>query len=299
MDIEILRDIKAICETGSFRKAARELGVSQPTLSYRISRAEQELGQLLFERGKGKSTPTALALLASDRANGVLGNADLLLGDLKRVAQGRQGHIHIGMGPAPASEFFPELASQVQKEMPTLSLTCETGKTETLMEMLLEGQVDFAVCPLDLGLSVAEFHVQKLIGHPVQLFFHPDHTFAQKPPSSIAELFSMPVATTVPEPMYVEVARQQFDIDLKQLDGMVFCSNMDVLLKLLMTQSYSAIAPVFAFRDAVKAGELLMTSMPTPIPHQLCLFRKKDTLSLPAVDFVVNLLIRQISNQPQ
>ena len=40
MDVSDLLDIKAICDAGSYRKAAETLGVTQPTLSNRIAYLE-------------------------------------------------------------------------------------------------------------------------------------------------------------------------------------------------------------------------------------------------------------------
>jgi LysR family hydrogen peroxide-inducible transcriptional activator len=40
----------AICEEGSFTRAAKSCGVSQPSLSNAIKRLERRLGGLLFDR---------------------------------------------------------------------------------------------------------------------------------------------------------------------------------------------------------------------------------------------------------
>ena len=46
-----IRAFLAVVEEGSFTKAARKLGVSQPAVSSHISSLEQMLGCTLFERG--------------------------------------------------------------------------------------------------------------------------------------------------------------------------------------------------------------------------------------------------------
>ncbi len=40
LDFRDLLAVKAVCDTGSFRKAAKELGVTQPTLSNRVAQLE-------------------------------------------------------------------------------------------------------------------------------------------------------------------------------------------------------------------------------------------------------------------
>ena len=49
MDVSDLLDIKAICDAGSYRKAAEMLGITQPTLSNRIAYLEGKLGAQLFD----------------------------------------------------------------------------------------------------------------------------------------------------------------------------------------------------------------------------------------------------------
>jgi DNA-binding transcriptional LysR family regulator len=57
----LIRDLEFICrlaEFGSVTRAARDLGVDASTLSRRVSALEDELGILLFERGRAGTTST-------------------------------------------------------------------------------------------------------------------------------------------------------------------------------------------------------------------------------------------------
>ena len=49
----------ALVEEGSFTKAAKVLGISQPSVSQNIADIEKEVGALLFERKRGSVTLTA------------------------------------------------------------------------------------------------------------------------------------------------------------------------------------------------------------------------------------------------
>ena len=64
MNLKSVKYCIAICEHGSFTRAARVVGVAQPTLSAAIKRLEAQLGVTLFEReGAIWLTPAGLALL--------------------------------------------------------------------------------------------------------------------------------------------------------------------------------------------------------------------------------------------
>lgn len=49
-----LKVFMAVAETGSFTKASRKLGVSQPAVSQNISSLEKETGAILFQRARGE-----------------------------------------------------------------------------------------------------------------------------------------------------------------------------------------------------------------------------------------------------
>ncbi|MCG8363635.1 MAG: LysR family transcriptional regulator, partial [Pseudanabaenales cyanobacterium] len=47
-----LRALVAVAECGAFGEAAWKLGVTQPTVSHAIATLEEELGVILFSRGR-------------------------------------------------------------------------------------------------------------------------------------------------------------------------------------------------------------------------------------------------------
>ncbi len=68
MDLRHLATFRAVLREGSFLRAARALGLAQPTVTLHIQELEAELGQELFDR-RGRRRPTTPAgdLLASAR----------------------------------------------------------------------------------------------------------------------------------------------------------------------------------------------------------------------------------------
>ena len=59
MEITQCRYFLALCEEGSFTRAARRCGVAQPSLTRAIRNLERELGEPLFERRPDGATLTA------------------------------------------------------------------------------------------------------------------------------------------------------------------------------------------------------------------------------------------------
>ena len=57
-----LRTVKTVAEAGSYAAAARQLGVSQPTVSQQIRELEAGYGVRLFTRERGALVPTPLRI---------------------------------------------------------------------------------------------------------------------------------------------------------------------------------------------------------------------------------------------
>ena len=63
MELAQIRYFLALCETRSFTRAARQCGVSQPSLSNAIKALEGELGSALVQRSPFSLTPAGKAIL--------------------------------------------------------------------------------------------------------------------------------------------------------------------------------------------------------------------------------------------
>src|SRR5947208_8544548 len=85
-----LRDLTAVVragETGSFSRVARELGVSQPSISRMVADLEARLGVKLLLRTTRHVTPTDAGRVFLERARQILGDLD----DAENAARGADG----------------------------------------------------------------------------------------------------------------------------------------------------------------------------------------------------------------
>lgn len=77
MDLRILRYFLMVAKEQSFTKAAKQLNITQPTLSRQLAALEDELETKLFYRSGGKITLTNDGLLLKRRAELADKNADI------------------------------------------------------------------------------------------------------------------------------------------------------------------------------------------------------------------------------
>jgi len=145
-----LRYAAAVARRGSFSAAARECGVSQPTVSNAIADLEDALGARLFERSTRKLTVTPAGEALLPMVEGVLGS----LGDLERQAEALKNParklLRIGFSQLVGAQRLAVLFEPFGKRHPDVELIykeCSQGD----MEGRLDANTVDIVCGIRLG----------------------------------------------------------------------------------------------------------------------------------------------------
>ncbi|MDH6214955.1 LysR family transcriptional regulator [Streptomyces pseudovenezuelae] len=141
MDLEVrhLRALCAIADTGSLHRAARQLGVAQPSLSTQLRRIEQELGGPLFVRARTGCRPTPLGRLVLSRARPLVAEMRSLVSEARAAATGGQ-ELRVGSTASRAlAGWLRRLRARGQD--PTLHMNVSPN---ALLRMVADGQLDVA-----------------------------------------------------------------------------------------------------------------------------------------------------------
>ena len=112
-----------VAKTGSFTKASKHLGISQPAVSQNISALEKETGATLISRNRGEATLTSQGVVFLEYAEKIqywYSAAAGMFGEQGRINAGRP--IKIAADPVLASYLLPETLSMLSGAMPELSI---------------------------------------------------------------------------------------------------------------------------------------------------------------------------------
>jgi len=292
MDLRDLLDVKAICDAGSFRKAAEVLGVTQPTLSNRVAYLEDKLAARLFERDRGRSRPTQLAEVIAARVEAIGTEATLLAKDIERLAAGRTGLVRIGLGPAPGRVWLIDAIARITAEYPQIALSLTIGDSKTLAERLLERALDIVVCHTIEAAGPVITVEQELESDNI-IVAHPKHAMFNGPEPTVAEVIQRyPMAIPVLEQRYLDHAKREHGIDVTRLPGYVVCSDLGLLLQLVSSRPwYFTAGPEFGFAPDLAAGRLRRLPTPVPLKHRVAIHTNRDSLPLAAVTNVQRILL--------
>lgn len=155
MELEVrhLRALCAIADTGSLHKAARQLGVSQPSLTTQLRRIENFLGAELFSRERTGCRPTPLGRSVLSRARPLVAEMTSLVVEAKAAAARADGpRLHVG---STASRALAGWLRRLRQRLPGTDISLHMDvSANALLRMVAAGQLDVAFvhevegCPL-------------------------------------------------------------------------------------------------------------------------------------------------------
>ncbi|MEV4759652.1 LysR substrate-binding domain-containing protein [Micromonospora sp. NPDC049559] len=154
MDLVLhLRYFLAVAEELHFGRAAARLHMSQPPLSQRIRRLEQEYGTPLFDRGGGRVRLTPAGEVLVDEAREIVARVEASRSLVRRAAAGRAGALRAGIPPDTAGSVLAVLSTAFAAEEPEVRLDLVAATTSAQLGLLDRGSLDVGVLhhPVDSG----------------------------------------------------------------------------------------------------------------------------------------------------
>ena len=142
MDVSALRSFVAVCQTGSFREAARERHVSQPGVSRHVQRLEAELGVALLVRQRKRAAPTAAGSRLFAYAVDAIAAHDRIIESLARDDAAVEGELRIAASTAPGEYLLPGLLSQFTEIYPRVRPRVAVTDSASAIAQVAEGHAD-------------------------------------------------------------------------------------------------------------------------------------------------------------
>lgn len=140
-----LRGFVAVAETGSLGRAARQVNLTQPSLSRQIQSMEDRLGQQLFERGTRGMALTPAGELLLPHARHLLFEMQNTRDELAALRGLRRGTVRIGAVAAVMRTLVAETVGTMQQAAPNLKVELLEAVNDELFDALLTRQIDLAV----------------------------------------------------------------------------------------------------------------------------------------------------------
>jgi len=201
MKLHLVRIFSAVAQHMSFSRAAEALYISQPAVSKAVRELEHQLGVALFERGAGKLNLTEAGALLAERGRAIMAIEETAEEDLRVLKGLQRGILRIGSSTTIATYLLPPVIATYLREHPNIDLHLTIQNTHTILNLLLDYQVDIALVegsvaderiecepwrPDELVVIAAPGHplVPKAGGQPVPVNRLADELFLMREPGS-------------------------------------------------------------------------------------------------------------------
>ncbi len=144
METDYLRSFLVVLESGSMSEAARRLDVSAAAVAQQMKVLEREFGVPLLRRAGRTVAPTEAGHRLSGRARSMLGE----LAASRDLVAGEGGALELTVGATNTmlNGPLPLVLDTLVHAHPAARITVRTGLTSELYELVLQGQLDAAIC---------------------------------------------------------------------------------------------------------------------------------------------------------
>lgn len=263
MDLKQLEYLLAIAEQGSFSRAARQLGLSQPSLSQRMRDLEIELGGELFLRGSFGVRLTDLGAMVAGQGAAVLRQVEQIRTEARSRTGDPVGEVALGLPTTVALHLTVPIVREVSRRFPGLRLRVIESMSGYLQEWLAAGRIDLAV--LYKADGAPGLKINPVLTEDLYLIAsRPDYE-AERASIPMAELASLPLVL----PSRAHGLRQHIETAVSKagitLDVVMEIESLVHMKELVLDGRRFTVLPFAAVRDEIRAGNLIARRIVDPV----------------------------------
>lgn len=145
MDFKQLEVFVAVCKYQSFSKAARELFLTQPTVSSHIQNLEKELDTVLINRNNKNITLTKSGEILYSHAIKILNNCKKAIYDIKEYSGKIEGIIDIACSSIPESYILPKFIKNFTLQYPDVKFSINNYNSQVVISEILDEKISFGL----------------------------------------------------------------------------------------------------------------------------------------------------------
>lgn len=248
MELRQLRYLLATVRLGSVGAAAAENFVTQPAVSLQLKKLEQEIGEKLLVRSRGRMVPTPTGTLVAAHAEAILRRVETLESEVHGLKGLETGHLRMGNIDAASVYVLPNVYRAFRQRFPGIRLEIVIGDTAHLLSALQAGEIELATTTLPVG---GGFVARPIYRDEMVLVAHPKHRLARKSRVRVADVAEEGVIT------YPENAATRRSIeDVFSKNGQVLNATMSISSPEAMKRLTQLRLGVSILPRPIVAGEL-------------------------------------------
>ena len=149
----------AIEKYKGIKDAAQSLHISPPALSIFLSNLEERSDVHFFDRIGKQFIPTQAGKIYLEHARKMINIRDDYEDELKKYIHGSSGTIRFGIHPRRTLYLLSQVLPRFSARYPDVELIPYEASSERMVELLLNGELDFAIINLTSDHPLLEYHL--------------------------------------------------------------------------------------------------------------------------------------------
>lgn len=260
-----LRALIAICETQNFSLAARQLGISQPSVHRAGRDLEKTSDMALFKSNRGGVELTV-------QAKTFVRSVKLAVAELRQgffELDDFKGHdstvITVGSMPLSRTSILPDAIHGLLGKKSSVQVRTVDGPYNELLKALRHGDIDVLIGALRDPAPTDDIVQEVLLNDPLALIVGPNHPLAGKTGLTLAETLNFPwVAPPKTAPAGAYLFSALGIKNLEQSPVRVVSSSLVLIRGLLARGEYITIMSLHQMAQELKQGAMVPLKMALP-----------------------------------
>jgi LysR family transcriptional regulator, nitrogen assimilation regulatory protein len=260
-----IRAVIAVCEEGSFTRAAQRENATQSGISQHVAAVERALKVKLFERTAGGVTPTPAGLRYYKRCVEAVGTLEHAAEEVRSLAGEVTGELRIGLMPTFTRAVLAPVLDDFVPRCPEVRLHIVEGYSALLTEMVLDDALDFAVVPAFEG--AIGLKSRMLVRDREMMISGPKAGFKALAPLRLAECPPIKIVVPGPDNIRRRNLETYFQAHGVEIAAMLEMDAMIATLEFVARSDWVTILPSVISVNDINRGELIVNPIADPELH--------------------------------
>lgn len=210
LSLDQLRVLAAIADTGSLAAAARELHLTQPTISHHLAALEANLGGRVVTRGPTGSRLTELGSIVLPQARAVTDQVAMVERDGRAFVEHGIATLDIGCFPTAAATLLPEPLADLRRRGQPFRLS--VAEPPEIAAQCVRQAYDVAILasePWTDAPAPATMSSRIVLDDPLLVVMPPDHPLTERRTLDLVDVLDEPwvITTRDADPEYTLLLR--------------------------------------------------------------------------------------------
>jgi DNA-binding transcriptional LysR family regulator len=260
--MELMELFAVVVEQASLNKASRILNLSQPALSRKIMRLEQDLGVELFIRKGKRLILTRVGQICYEHALELRHTERKFKQAIQEYkSSGKHSSITIGASLTTLQATLPDLITLYVNEHPMTEMKALTGKTQEVVTMVKDKKVDIGLVASKI--NVSGMRCEPLFDDHLCLVLPLGHSFIDRPVLTITDLHELPMILFSKGTWYRILMDELFHRFSVFPNVQMEIDSFEAIIRLVSTCKTATLLPQSYLReDLIQNNELILRNIP-------------------------------------